>query len=57
MHQLVSVGELVEVVLNFLHAMKVVSPKDLGSTVHPSTWHYSLKVPAPSIKLWVLGTF
>jgi hypothetical protein len=31
----------------FLYAMKVGPPKDLGSIVHPGTWHYPLGVLTP----------
>ena len=30
--------------MKFLYAMKLVPPKDLGSIVHPGTWHYPLGV-------------
>jgi hypothetical protein len=48
-------GKLVRVTLDFLYAMKLVSPKDLGCIVHPGTWHYSSKVLTIGVKVWALG--
>jgi hypothetical protein len=45
-------GKLVKMMLNFLYAMKL----DIGSIVHPNTWHYSLKVWAFGMNVLALGT-
>ena len=37
--------------------MKLMPPKDLGSTVYSCTWRYFLKVPALGMKVSTLYTF
>ena len=46
--------EITEGVAKFLHAMKIVPPKDLGR--HCSSQHYHMKVSALGIKIPVVDT-